>query len=99
MNGDRSVTMPVTVQREFVFTFTAKDQESVLRVPVPIPFDLDPCELTGRLVFEHNLPCYIETGKEKKMSDFCAPLSFCDIDCFHCDRRLQQMPLKNKHFV
>lgn len=57
--------MPLTVEREFVYTFSSKDQESVLRVPVTIPYTLDACDLTGRLVYEHNLPCYIESGKNK----------------------------------
>lgn len=55
--------MPLTVEREFVYTFTSKDQESELRVPVTIPYQQDARDLTGRLVYEHNLPCYIEAGK------------------------------------
>lgn len=59
--------MPLTVEREFVYTFLCKDEESTLRVPIPIPYGQDARDLTGRLVYEHNLPCYIEEGEGKHM--------------------------------
>jgi hypothetical protein len=55
--------MPLSIEREFVYTFASKDVESVLRVPVTLPYSQPARDLTGRLVFEHNLPCYIENGE------------------------------------
>lgn len=54
--------MPLSLEKEFVYTFASKDTESVLRVPVVIPVSQPAQDLTGRLIFEHNLPCYIEKG-------------------------------------
>ena len=54
--------MPLSTEKEFTYTFSSKDLKSTLRVPVVIPQEQDARDLTGRLVFEHNLPCYIEDG-------------------------------------
>jgi len=54
--------MPLSTEKEFIYTFSSKDLKSTLRVPVVIPQEQDARDLTGRLVFEHNLPCYIEDG-------------------------------------
>lgn len=62
--------MPLSVEREFEYTFTSKDQESTLRVPVTIPAGQSASDLTGRLMFEHSLPCYIETELCSKLEDF-----------------------------
>ncbi|XP_052781780.1 protein C12orf4 homolog isoform X2 [Mya arenaria] len=62
--------MPLSVEKEFTYVFTSKDVESVLRVPVKIPYPQDARDLTGRLVFEHNLPCYIEDDLCTKIEKF-----------------------------
>ncbi|XP_060575624.1 protein C12orf4 homolog [Ruditapes philippinarum] len=62
--------MPLSIEREFVYTFASKDVESVLRVPVTIPYSQPARDLTGRLVFEHNLPCYIENDLTEKLREF-----------------------------
>ncbi|XP_053380713.1 protein C12orf4 homolog [Mercenaria mercenaria] len=62
--------MPLSIKKEFIYTFTSKDEESVLRVPVDIPYSQPARDLTGRLVFEHNLPCYIENDLTDKLGEF-----------------------------
>lgn len=62
--------MPLSVEKEFVYTFTSKDRESILRVPVIIPVSQQAEDLTGRLVFEHNLPCFIEKDLTDKLAEF-----------------------------
>lgn len=53
-----------------MYTFTSKDTESLLRVPVVIPVSQPAEDLTGRLIFEHNLPCYIEKDLTEKLGQF-----------------------------
>ena len=50
-------------EREFTFEFSCKDEKSTLRVPVTIPPTQSAADLTGRLVFQHNLPCFVEDGR------------------------------------
>ncbi|KAH3860533.1 hypothetical protein DPMN_023434 [Dreissena polymorpha] len=62
--------MTLSVTKEFVYVFTSKDQESTLRVPVPIPHKQSAEDLTGRLIYEHNLPCYVEKDLSSKLEEF-----------------------------
>lgn len=62
--------MPLSVVRDFEYTFHTKENESKLRVPVTIPARTSAADLTGRLVFEHKLPCFIEDDLTKKLEDF-----------------------------
>ncbi|KAL4240488.1 hypothetical protein ACF0H5_001279 [Mactra antiquata] len=62
--------MPLSVEKEFVYTFVSKDVESVLKVPVEIPASQPAQDLTGRLFFEHNLPCFIKNDLKEKLEEF-----------------------------
>lgn len=63
--------MPVlSVERDFTFEFSCKDQKSTLTVPVTIPPSQSAADLTGRLVYQHNLPCYIEHDLQKSLEQF-----------------------------
>ena len=56
--------MPIlSTEREFTFEFSCKNQKSILKVPVVIPPAQSAADLTGRLVNQHNLPCFVESGK------------------------------------
>lgn len=55
--------MPVlSVERDFTFEFSCKDEKTTLKVPVTIPPSQSAADLTGRLVNQHNLPCFVEKG-------------------------------------
>lgn len=62
--------MPLSVEQEFVYTFTSKDEKNTLRVPVSIPVSQPAADLAGRLLYEHSLPCYIEKELSEKLARF-----------------------------
>ncbi|KAL5018621.1 hypothetical protein ScPMuIL_004343 [Solemya velum] len=62
--------MSLAVEKEFVFTFSSKDQKSTLKVPVTIPLQQSASDLVGRLVAAHNLPCYVEDDLKKSLEKF-----------------------------
>lgn len=49
---------------EFRYQFSSKGLTSNLTVPVTIPAPQPASDLVGRLVNAHNLPCYVEEGKQ-----------------------------------
>ncbi|KAK3090690.1 hypothetical protein FSP39_013761 [Pinctada imbricata] len=62
--------MPLSVEKEFEFTFICKGVTSRLSVPVPIPLPQAVEDFAGRLIGCHNLPCYVEDDLKKKLDDF-----------------------------
>ena len=55
--------MPTSVEKEFVYKFKVKGNESILRVQISIPLDQTVKDFVGRLIRFHKLPCFIEDGK------------------------------------
>lgn len=63
--------MPVlSAERDFTFEFSCKEKKSTLRVPIAIPPSQSAADLTGRLVNQHNLPCYVENDLQKALEEF-----------------------------
>ncbi|KAK6170121.1 hypothetical protein SNE40_018593 [Patella caerulea] len=62
--------MQHSIEKEFSFTFTSKDEKSTLTVPVTIPVNVSTEEFMGRLILSHNLPCYIEDDLKNSLSKF-----------------------------
>lgn len=55
---------------DFRYQFRSKDLTSTLTVPVTIPSPQPACDLVGRLVNAHNLPCYVEEDLKNKLEKF-----------------------------
>lgn len=54
----------------FQFTFTSKDVESTLEVPVSIPLNQPLEDFVGLLVTSHNVPCFAEKDLKEKLDAF-----------------------------
>jgi len=52
-----------TRERDYVYKFNAGNQHLVLTVPLKFPVQENISHLHGRLMLLHNLPCFIENGK------------------------------------
>jgi len=52
-----------SAEKEFVFEFRAGEHNCVLKVPLQFPAQENLCDLHGRLVLLHKIPCYIEDGE------------------------------------
>ena len=54
-----------TLQKEitFVYSFHTNGFKSTLTVPVNLPLKYPVAELGNQLILAHNLPCYVEEGK------------------------------------
>lgn len=53
-----------TRERDYVYKFNAGNQHLVLTVPLKFPVQENISHLHGRLMLLHNLPCFIENGKD-----------------------------------
>ncbi|XP_041114059.1 protein C12orf4 homolog isoform X2 [Polyodon spathula] len=60
----------VTTEREFRFEFKAGKQSCVLSVPVEFPVQDNACDLHGRLMLLHSLPCFVEKDLKDALSKF-----------------------------
>lgn len=52
-----------STEKEFVFEFKAGRNHSVLKVPLQFPVQENVNDLHGRLMLLHNIPCFVEKGK------------------------------------
>ena len=52
-----------SVEHDFVFVFGSKGVKHTLTVPILMPIKQSVDDLTGRIIFAHNIPCYAEKGK------------------------------------
>lgn len=51
-----------TRERDYVYKFSAGNENLVLTVPLKFPVQENISHLHGRLMVLHNLPCFIENG-------------------------------------
>ena len=54
-----------STEKEFVFEFRAGRNNCVLKVPLQFPVDENVCDLHGRLMLLHKIPCFVENGEIK----------------------------------
>jgi len=58
--------MPRSVTEEFTFTFGTRSQRSTLKVNITIPLNESVKEFSYRLINAHQLPCFVEGGKNSR---------------------------------
>lgn len=51
-----------TIEKEFMFEFTAGKNHCVLKVPLQFPLRENVNDLHGRIMLLHKIPCFVENG-------------------------------------
>ncbi|XP_037622008.1 protein C12orf4 homolog [Sebastes umbrosus] len=69
-----------TAEKEFVFEFRAGRHNCVLKVPLQFPVQENICDLHGRLMLLHKIPCYIENELKTSLSNFVEGETILDYD-------------------
>ncbi|XP_068459449.1 ferry endosomal RAB5 effector complex subunit 3 [Clinocottus analis] len=69
-----------TAEKEFVFEFRAGTHKCVLKVPLQFPAQENICDLHGRLMLLHKIPCYIEDELKTSLSNFIESETILDYD-------------------
>ncbi|XP_056272537.1 protein C12orf4 homolog isoform X2 [Pseudoliparis swirei] len=69
-----------SAEKEFVFEFRAGEHNCVLKVPLQFPAQENLCDLHGRLVLLHKIPCYIEDELKTSLSNFIESETILDRD-------------------
>ncbi|XP_046890511.1 protein C12orf4 homolog [Hypomesus transpacificus] len=59
-----------STEKEFVFEFRAGRNNCVLKVPLQFPVDENVCDLHGRLMLLHKIPCFVENELKALLSSF-----------------------------
>ncbi|XP_031730192.1 protein C12orf4 homolog [Anarrhichthys ocellatus] len=67
-------------EKEFVFEFRAGKHNCVLKVPLQFPAQDNICDLHGRLMLLHKIPCYIENELKTSLSNFVESEAILDYD-------------------
>ncbi|KAK9517029.1 hypothetical protein VZT92_024925 [Zoarces viviparus] len=67
-------------EKEFVFEFRAGKHNCVLKVPLQFPAQENICDLHGRLMLLHKIPCYIENELKTSLSNFVESETILDYD-------------------
>ncbi|XP_074648788.1 FERRY endosomal RAB5 effector complex subunit 3-like [Tubulanus polymorphus] len=62
--------MPLTVERDFVYTYRSKEERCTLTAPVTIPLETSIDDLVGRLIKAHCLPCFAVNGLKTSLTAF-----------------------------
>lgn len=86
---------------DFHYQFRSKDLTSTLTVPVTIPNPQPASDLVGRLVNAHNLPCYVEEGKKRKIFSKKCWEKWASTTCHVMKRKVNdnQMLQKSLHYL
>ncbi|XP_062418742.1 protein C12orf4 homolog isoform X3 [Pungitius pungitius] len=69
-----------TAEKEFVFEFRAGKHNCVLKVPLQFPAQENICDLHGRLILLHKIPCYIENELKTSLCNFVETETILDYD-------------------
>ncbi|XP_074488039.1 ferry endosomal RAB5 effector complex subunit 3 [Sebastes fasciatus] len=69
-----------TAEKDFVFEFRAGRHNCVLKVPLQFPVQENICDLHGRLMLLHKIPCYIENELKTSLSNFVEGETILDYD-------------------
>ncbi|XP_068810274.1 ferry endosomal RAB5 effector complex subunit 3 isoform X9 [Struthio camelus] len=69
-----------TRERDFVYKFSAGNQDLVLTVPLRFPVQENINHLHGRLILLHNLPCFIENDLKQLLNKFIEEETIKDYD-------------------
>ncbi|XP_054475969.1 protein C12orf4 homolog [Anoplopoma fimbria] len=69
-----------TAEKEFMFEFRAGKHNCVLKVPLQFPVQENICDLHGRLMLLHKIPCYIEKELKTSLSNFIESETILDYD-------------------
>uniref|UniRef100_A0AAQ4QG87 CL004 protein n=1 Tax=Gasterosteus aculeatus aculeatus TaxID=481459 RepID=A0AAQ4QG87_GASAC len=69
-----------TAEKEFVFEFRAGKHSCVLKAPLQFPAQENICDLHGRLILLHTIPCYIENELKTSLSNFVESETILDYD-------------------
>nr|XP_040018980.1 protein C12orf4 homolog isoform X2 [Gasterosteus aculeatus aculeatus] len=69
-----------TAEKEFVFEFKAGKHNCVLKVPLQFPAQENICDLHGRLILLHKIPCYIENELKTSLFNFVESETILDYD-------------------
>ncbi|KAF4787570.1 Protein C12orf4 like protein [Turdus rufiventris] len=70
----------LTRERDYVYKFSAGNEDLVLTVPLKFPVQENISHLHGRLMVLHNLPCFIENDLKQSLSKFVEEETIKDYD-------------------
>lgn len=81
-----------STEKEFVFGFRAGRDNCVLKVPLQFPVHENVCDLHGRLMLLHKIPCFVENELRRSLSSFIEKETIEDYDR-EAEQALQKLTL------